>query len=555
MAQGSRRTRVWTIVTILVVIALIGACIVAGKWLLAKKANPDAVAASGVFAEEPHLREQVTPGDFDLDAFVPVLGTGNTTQPVSYGDARIMAGATKKGESVLIGLGEGARASWQTSLGGPLIACAAQAQGQSLPCLVKSSTGTLVALVDVGTGIAKWIWEDGQAYINVAVGADNAILLLGSDLSITPINAEGTLTGEPMLSQQPTSPDLVPDSSSCRLGAATIDAPEAFRALSPTMYLITHGGLNTFITIANNQVVGAVPGTLLTQPADKGGRIVVAPSAGCAPAAVVTPGRNRVQLLPADVSVPIPVDHSLPSLVIRSGEFHAINWTGPSVGRPAYASLAMTIEGTPRLAETKDVEVVAGDHVMTAFSRQRGAELWSVSVDAHDLRIGEDVVIVNTTSGEVRGYGLTSGALEWSLPDNALGMLTLNEAAFTVSSENGLFTWAGGGETPARVATGAAASQGEVSPGITYSAQTCVRTTAADGSTAVTTVPVDCGLEGAEPVVGVVTADQVARGKDATEYLKACEGRFPTSVSAITVTSPRVDAATSAICTGNPNAR
>lgn len=554
MAMTRKRALGLALVILIVIVALIAAGLTFGSSLLRSKGTSAQAPATGPFSQEPNLREAVTPATFDMRSFVPVLGTGNSTGPVTYGKTRVMAGTTSSGATVLMGIGDGARATWETSLDGPLVACSWITDGTTLPCLVKSSTGSLVATIDVTTGVAKWIWEDTENYANITLNGDKEIVLLGDDMSITRISQEGVLLAEPMLRQAAADKTLTPDTSGCKLGAASLTTPEAFRQLSPTMYLVSHGGLNSFINITNNQVIGAVPGTTLFSPNDPSGRWVVAPSGGCAPAAVITPGRNRVQMLPDDVSVPVPVDHTIPKVVIRSGHLHTMNWDGPTIGRRAYSSLPVAFEGTPVIADTDRFGVVAGDNVVTAFSKESGTELWSESIAAHDVRIAGDVIIVVDKDGQVRGINLMSGSEQWTASQAALGSLTTSDDAFSVASQQGLYQWRAGSSEGA-VLSGAAASVGEISPGISYSPSICVRVAKIEGQenhyTARTT-PVDCHLEGAEPIVGVVTTDRVGRGKDPGDYLKACEDRFPTSVSMVTLTSPRVDASLSAICTGNP---
>lgn len=555
MTHTAKRT-LRRVLVLIVVAALLGATFFVVKSLLSPSTQRSGPAASGLFAAAPSLQTELTPAAFDLKEFVPLLGTGNTTGPVTYGDARVMAGAAEGGRTVLLGLADGARAAWQTSLTGPLIACSVTPMGSTLPCLVKSSTGTLVALIDLTNGVAKWVWEDAETYVNVTVNSNGEIVLLGADLSLTRLSRDGVLLSEPILHQEASEAELKPDASGCKVGAATRESPETFRQLSASLYLVGHSGINTFLTITNNQANGTVPGALLADPEGGADRWVVAPSAGCAPAAVVSPARNHVRFLPADVSVPIPVDHTIPDVVIRGGHLHVVTWDGPTIGQRAFGSLPLTFDGTPRMAGTEAIGVVAGDRVMTAFSKERGVELWSLSIEAHDFLLAGDVVVIIDKSGTISGYALGSGKKQWQLDDAVLGTLSRDGETLRVAASSGVYEWQAGTEAPAQPVHGTKAPIGEVSPGITYAPSACMRVQKHEGDDrhyTANTTPVDCGLEGAEPIAGVVTSDQVPRGGAVEDYLKACLDRFPTAVSAVTLTSPQVDASLSAICTGNPH--
>ncbi|MDU0968895.1 MAG: PQQ-binding-like beta-propeller repeat protein [Actinomycetaceae bacterium] len=558
---GSKKRVVTRIISVIVILAVIALTVwVAARYVRDKHSEGGQVSV-GAFAKEPNLAQSYTPKTYGMSAFVPVLGTGNSTGPVSYGDKSIMAGTTKAGATIIMAVGQDGRALWQTSLKGPLIACSHAPDDTLLPCLVKSSTGTLVATVDLQTGAAHWIMEDNQNYINVGVNGNNEIILLGDDLSLTRISTDGVLLGEPMLSQDASDQTLVPDASGCSLGAATTTVPETFQQLSSTMYLISHNGLNTFVNSANNKIVGQIPGALLTTPGDASGRWVVAPIDGCTRAATVTPGRNRIHMLPQGITVPIPPNHTIPEVVLRKGKFFAMNWSTPLIGQQQYEALTETIDGSPLFLATDKVIVLADKKSATAFSKTSGQRLWHVSERVHDLGVVDDVAVLDSDDGGVRGIGLYSGKDQWTLPDNALGtMTTPDEKSLTIYSQTGWFTWqaqtrkSGSTESPQQ---GQAATVGQINPGITYATSGCIRVTKTDGSDRdykATTQRVDCSLEGAEPIAGLISTDTVARGKSGNDYLKACTDRFPDSISAITVTSPRTDQSISAICTGNPHA-
>ncbi|MDO4613156.1 MAG: PQQ-binding-like beta-propeller repeat protein [Actinomycetaceae bacterium] len=548
--------RVATLLVVILVVVLLA--VLASSYVL-KNRTSAGDSAKGPFAAEPGMTRAITPATYGVKSFVPLLGTGNSTAPVGYEHARVMAGVTDSGASVLIGLGDTARATWQTSLTGPLVTCSAVADGDQLPCLVKSSTGSLVAVIDLKTGAARWIWEDDQVYMNLTVNGDHNVVLLGEDMSLTAISMTGVMVSEPMISQGAAEKQWTPDTKGCPVGASSTIVPEAFKQLSSTMYLVSHGGINTLVDVSNNQVIAAIPGTILHDDKDETGRWVIAPQGGCTPAAVVTPSRNRIQLLPEDVSVPVPSDRSIPEVVLRGGRLHMINWDGPAVGRQAYPPLSLSFNGAPRMASTDKIGVVAGDSVVTAFTKDHGRELWDLDVEVHDMRIADDILIVNTKDGHVMGVGLATGMKLWDLPDSALGHLSLpDEQTIAIDSQTGMFQWKAGAESSdgeSAVNAGAGASVGDVAPGITYSTSTCVRVRKQEGDEnrySALSVPLDCSLGGAEPVVGILAAETKPRGGDIADYLSTCQSSFPRTVSVLTVTSPRADGSISALCLGNP---
>ncbi|MDO5747437.1 MAG: PQQ-binding-like beta-propeller repeat protein [Actinomycetaceae bacterium] len=602
--ERHRSLKRWLIV--LIIVALLATMAFGSYWVWKRYFHQ--IPANGVYAKAPSVVSEIKPADFGLSTFLPLYGPGNKVTPISYGDVAILAGAQGT-NTTLMSISETGTALWQTTVPEPLIACAHSLVENKLPCLFKGKEDSGVALVDITNGHTSWIYQSREPMINLDVSSGSTITLLGQDLSVTPIDSSGVQLDEAMEQIQGDEEQLA-DVSQCDLPShGTLSYPERYTHLSKDLSLITHNGLTQVIDRSNNQVLASTSGKVLedfeppvssahdnvknsesgssispqedeaTPPENKdeasdapdktdqsknssqdesakqNNILVVASPTGCSPALLINPDSHRFLFLPDDVIVPAGQGGTIPSTVIRDGTFHTMNWEAPTVGMAVYRDTDAAFEVGPELIQSEHKTIVLTRQSVIALDRHTGRIIWTTDLDARYGIVLQDVVLLSLPDGTLQALALQNGERIWST--NAYGFSSIipgSHQSINIHSSQGLMKWvpAQAGKDGPQVQVGRAAQPGTVKPGIRFIEGDCVRVEKLDSGKdqyKARVTKVDCSLQGAEPVVSVLTTNDVARGKDSKDYLEQCE-KTDGARSALTLDSPLVDNNISGICTG-----
>lgn len=554
--SGRIKRHLFRLVITILTLALVA--IIGGGIFLWWRYHSRQAQATGYYRVQPVLQEDFKAQDYGIVSFIPLWGQKSSLEPASYGEYRVGAGVTSDGSGVILQLAEDGTSAWSVNLTAPLAACARQTIGGAagdnryLPCLYHSGNGSGIAMVDLKMGVAHWLWESSDTYVNIATQGSQ-IILLGDDLSLLRLSDQGEQLAEGLVSQKASDPQFQPNPGSCNLdGNPTEQAPESFEIFSETLWVIGHKGINYLVDPETNQIQAASPGRLIRNTEDTAWAL--SPADGCTRSLFIQPQRAHVTPLPEGTTVPTGNAGQLLDMVQKGGKLFHMDWEKLRSLRTFFDESDMKLGAETQVLPTEHTLYISSNNQLSCYSRKTGKELWSFSENVKDLRLHQDILLYTTDEGVIKAISTADGIELWRVNTVAGTYLesVKDDKKLHTLAPGGFQAWGRKVGESQTVGHGAANPMTMAEPGFNVPVDSCIRVSDATGSGNSYQVQfnrVSCELKGAEKVIRVIDTGQIERGKPASDYLKKCL-EDPQSTSAITVTSAIADPKISALCTG-----
>lgn len=534
-------------ILIILVIVIAGSGILLFKIYRQKQSS-----ATSIYSNTPTHVGTLKASDYRFVSFLPLFGNQNSAAPIDYGNTKIIAGNLQNGNAILAAISDSGAARWEVELGGKLISCARQAiKNELLPCLYHSSEGNGVALINLTNGISKWIWLSADNYINIAVGKDENIYLLDSDLSITKIDQHGALLDEVLLARKNASKQYYPDTSKCNLDEQALTAaPERLDFLSSSIAVLTHSGINYILNMTNGDLLTALPGKLVASSDKK--TYVIAPVNDCTSTAIISPNRNNISLLPQNQFGV--ANNPLGSLIVKDNQLHQVSWTPFKIEQKLFPSVNLKLSTPVEVFSKQGIYAVLSNGTVTAVAEKPTQKLWSFSDSFKSIVPAEDTLIYSTSYGDIKAVSFKEGASIWTInTGQAHSSFSVEDKKLVVSSPAQIDYYSFESNSSGSF-KGAPSTILKSQPGLFYDLASCVRISQKDGQAgnalkySAYLTKVDCKLEGAQEVGAVITSGILPRSSKPEDLLKECNNT-PDITGVITVSSSIDDPNLTAICT------
>lgn len=528
--------------TIIVALVVAGGFYAFSRWM----SRTEPIDIKGSFGEKPQLTAEFRAADYGLSAFTPIYGPGNAISNAEYDTASLITGVDRKGNSQIISVNLDGHANWQVPLKARLWSCSQTDIDGSVPCLVISKSSSAIIMLDLKSGVSKWIYQAPYRLVGVNVSPAKNIEVIDSSLNLYTLSRDGTQINETLLPLGNDDPAQLSATAGCpNVVDGSRNSPALFKNISENIRLFSYGGMVRVLDVKRNLTSASTYGNV-TETRDG---FFVTNTSGCAKGMVVDPLAGTGKLLAKNVTIPTYISTDNTDVVLRDGQLHEINWTESVVGPALNPADSNRFDTAPALLKTKKYLIAADSERTIVYALPSYNELWNRELGAKNMQISSDVLLSFDTEGVITAAALSGGQQLWQIETDP-GSFTVYGNQIQVASKQAIRTWSAGSYTNS-VLHGDRGVLHSIQPGINYGIDTCVRVRKIKGDERNYTAQyyrVDCGLKGSEPLAGVVKAAEVPRGSKIEDFMKACE-KLPKFKSVLTVNDPMANTDISALCT------